>query len=70
MQTFLRMTFELSLAQKSVVDRKTLDSLTYMFEERKDELMKLREEVGELPGFKETLARCVDLKERLAKIEQ
>lgn len=39
-------------------------------EEKDEELMKLREEVGEISGLKEKLARWASLKESLIKTEE
>lgn len=64
-QTFLRLSFELNLHRQSVVDRETFKALTSRCDEQNEELKKLREELGELPGLKEKLAKCVELKDPL-----
>ena len=66
-QTFLRLSFELSLSRQSAADKETLAVLSSRCDEQNEELQKLREE---LPGLKEKLAKCSELKERLVRNEQ
>lgn len=70
LQTFLRLSYELNLHRQSAVDRETMKALTARCDEQNEELRKLREELGELPGLKEKIARCEDLKSRLFQTEQ
>ena len=61
------MSFELNLSRQSAADRETLAALSSRCDEQDEELQKLRDE---LPGLKEKLAKCSELKERLVRTEQ
>ena len=67
MQAFIRLAFELDANRQSAADQETIAALTSRCEELNDELSKLRED---LPGLKEKLAKCSELKERLVRTEQ
>ena len=59
LQAFLRLSFELNLSRQSAADRETLAVLSSRCNEQDEELQKLREE---LPGLKDKLAKCSELK--------
>ena len=63
----MRLSFELNLSRQSAADRETLAVLSSHYNEQDEELQKLREE---LPGLKEKLAKCSELRERLVRTEQ
>lgn len=67
MQTYPRLSFELNLRRQSAVDRETFEVLTTRYDEQNEELKKLIEELRELPGLKEKLAKCAELEERFDK---
>ena len=66
----MRLSFELNLSRQSAADRETLAALTSRCDEQEEELKRLRDDLGELPCFKEKLAKCVEIKERLVRTEQ
>ncbi|XP_057529899.1 uncharacterized protein LOC130808438 [Amaranthus tricolor] len=66
-EAFIRLAFELDANRQSAADQETIAALTSRCEELNDELSKLRED---LPGLKEKLAKCSELKERLVRTEQ
>ncbi|XP_057518115.1 uncharacterized protein LOC130799022 [Amaranthus tricolor] len=66
-EAFIRLAFELDANRQSAADQETVAALTSRCEELNDELSKLRED---LPGLKEKLAKCSELKERLVRTEQ
>ena len=61
------MSFELNLSRQSAADREALAALSSRCDEQDEELQKLREE---LPGLKEKLAKCSELKERSVRTKQ
>ena len=70
LQTFRRMSFELSLCRQSATDRENLMALTSHCDEQNEELKRLQEELGELPGLKEKLSKCAKSKDLLLKTQQ
>ena len=64
------MSFELNLSRQSASDKETIAALTFRCDEQNEEVRKLREDLGELPGLKVKLSKCAELKELLVRTEQ
>jgi predicted nucleic acid-binding Zn-ribbon protein len=56
--------------RQSAAKKETMEALTARCDEQNEELRKLKEELGELPGLREKVARSEELKSRLLKTEQ